>query len=85
MVVARKRRKQTNQRTLDLSGAEIVKPWEDGLAAGFVDMNQSPAAMLVGPLLEKGREAVGGQWDVFWMRIAVGGSGVSRSKGGSAE
>jgi hypothetical protein len=38
MVVARKRRRQTNQRTLDLSGAERVKSWVTGLVAGFVDM-----------------------------------------------
>jgi hypothetical protein len=33
MVVARKRRKQTAQRTLDFSGALVVKPESERLAA----------------------------------------------------
>jgi hypothetical protein len=52
MVVARKSRKQTNHRILDLSGAETVKSWVTGLVAGFVDMEiRAPAAMQVRPLL----------------------------------
>jgi len=40
MVVARKRRKQTNQRMLDFSGIEVMNP-DSGRLEAFVDINQS--------------------------------------------
>ena len=47
MVVARKRRPQTAHRTLDFSGAEVVKPESEGLAAWIGIKVQTPATMLV--------------------------------------
>ena len=52
MVVARKRRKQTNHRTLDFSGAVVVKPEPDRPVA-WVDIKvKTPARILVRPLLQ---------------------------------
>ena len=48
-MVARKSRKQTTHRTLDFSGAEVVKPESEGLAAWIGIKVQTPARMLVGP------------------------------------
>jgi len=47
--VARKRRPQTAHRTFDFSGAEVVKPESEGLAAWMGIEVQTPARMLVGP------------------------------------
>jgi hypothetical protein len=43
MVVARKSRPQTAHRTLDFSGAEVVKPESEGLAAWIGIKVQTPA------------------------------------------
>ena len=51
MVVARKSRPQTAHRTFDFSGAEVVKPESEGLAAWIGIKVQTPARMLVGPEL----------------------------------
>src|SRR5260370_8268039 len=53
MVVARKSRPQTAHRIFDFSGAEVVKPESEGLAAWIGIKVQTPARMLVGP--EPGR------------------------------
>jgi hypothetical protein len=81
MVVARKRRKQTNHRTLDCSGADAVKPRE-GTVVEFEDMNQSSggnAGRTIagrGPLRPLEVDEIS-----FSMRIAALRSGVSRIKG----
>ena len=51
MVVAAKRRKQTNQRTFDFSGMEVVKP-ESGRLAVFMDIKAK--LLLVWPLFASG-------------------------------
>jgi hypothetical protein len=47
MVVARKSRKHTAQRRFDFSGAEVVKPESDRLAAWIGIKVKTPAVMLV--------------------------------------
>jgi hypothetical protein len=47
MVVARKSRKQTAQRTFDFSGALAVKPESDRLAVWLDIVVLTPAMMLV--------------------------------------
>src|ERR1700730_13841939 len=75
MVVARKSRKQTAHRTLDFSGAAVVKPESEGLAAWIGIKVQTPARMLVGP--EPGVRPGWSCADVSRLRIVFVGRFVS--------